>query len=357
MFQPIRKDPNYSYEEKENLEDRWGLSSCQRHPFHKKVYSCIQNGSSLKYLEDGDFPSLKHSFIDLRGVDLRDITCHFEQGDHFKGGNLQYSSLDNLHFTNAGLNLASFDFSTLSNCTFINCSFACSSLSNIYLYQCKFINCEFIRSIFENSEFHNCLFEKPCFIEHTPFKDCYFSSSTQIKNIEYQSKNNKKNILLEKERASLFTSIQSAYEVSGSDTQALEYYKKAKHNFTRHNQTGFKKIVGYFNEFITGYGTQPLLTLRAMALIIGIGILGFSYLMPVKDSVLFVAGAFFTFGAFSHHLDSMGLLLRVMYISFSFMGIALSGIFIATWINIMFRSNLPKETLQSEHTDKSLNNL
>jgi hypothetical protein len=57
----------------------------------------------------------------------------------------------------------------------------------------------------------------------------------------------------------------------------------------------------------------------------------------VSEGLLLSAGAFFTFGANTHYLQTLGSCLKLIYIVESFIGISLMAVFITVLANLWFR--------------------
>ncbi len=72
----------------------------------------------------------------------------------------------------------------------------------------------------------------------------------------------------------------------------------------------------------------------------------FAAAMPLKESIVFTAGALFTFGASSEHLNTFGYGGRLAYVALSFSGVSLVSLFVTSLANLWFRSKIPKQTIR-----------
>jgi hypothetical protein len=150
--------------------------------------------------------------------------------------------------------------------------------------------------------------------------------------------------------AGFHSSFQDAYEASGSQERALNSYWEGRKAYTRYNLKKEKLLVSLINELITGYGMKPLRPLVALGVVCFVATLLFSFSMPLNESMIFSAGALFTFGAAADHLKEFGFWGRLFYISLSFCGISLSGLFITCLANLWFRSKIPFQTIKTPYT-------
>jgi hypothetical protein len=135
-----------------------------------------------------------------------------------------------------------------------------------------------------------------------------------------------------KERAGIYKGIQEAFTAGKVISKADVYRFKQNQCITRFNTSSRRaKSARYALEYLTGYGVKPVRVLLAMAVWFLITFLLFSVKVGVPDALMLTSGALFTFGAKAQLLDTVGITFRLLYVLTSFVGIALTALFITSW--------------------------
>ena len=352
MFVAFYKHPLFNPEERAICRKRWTETPAGQETA-SRVLGLIREGAQEEFLNNpfyhNELPILENSY-DLNGFRFYQVEQDFAgegAGDNFKGIDFKHSQFSHCHFINAVFYSSSLEFVTLFNCTFERCIFGFTSFLGAKIERCKFIECDFVESCsFENVEILNSVFDK-CFLgETTPFRECYFDDRTLVQNMKMRSYHSAGTFTPNVALAGYYASFQSAYEESGADELASNYFWKGRQAFTRHNSDMRGKVVGVVNELFTGYGVKPIRPIIAMLLIYAIATCLWTIAMPLEESILFTAGALFTFGAGSEHLKDFGCWARIVYAGLSFCGIVFSGLFVATLANLWFRQKIPKQTVK-----------
>src|SRR6202035_551834 len=109
-----------------------------------------------------------------------------------------------------------------------------------------------------------------------------------------------------KELARIFQGIKEAYSAGGIAKQARTYFFRQNQAVTRHNSdTVWDRLGGHFLEFLTGYGVRPLRVLRALILLVSIGIGVFTTQVGFENALILTTGGFFTFGGYTDLLQCL----------------------------------------------------
>jgi hypothetical protein len=280
---------------------------------------------------------------DLRGFRLQ-IDLDFPTDDNFIAIDFSHawflhSRLKNALFASVGFRFTDFSKTTFQNCTFLHAYFFSSSFDQVQFENCSFHEeTVFLNCAFNNVTFNNCFFD-----ERARILSCRFDHQVNFTKFPRASlfRNNQSRPL--KADADLYSSIATGYE-NGSVFDSSEiFFYLARQSSTRHNTSKLSKLpVLYLEEFLTGYGTKPHRILVSLALIYVLFTLYFYFAGPVEnfgDSMVFTAGALFTFGAFADHLNQASLLERLGYVTLSFIGISGLGLFIATLTSRWLRAS------------------
>lgn len=331
MFTPIHLLPQFSGKDRAKYEDRWHTQEGQE--LEKKILAMIHEGAGEDFLQ-WEFEHGRLGFLedmwDLKGLTIFDQQFKFPGGDTFEAINFSYARFYHSKFENAVFNCR-INFARIFNCEFVNCVFTFNGCYASEFENCRFTNCEF----FEHNSFTNCLFKnvafRDCFIPDRIFFDCNFDERTAIgEPMTTPVRMKPSGLKLEnKERAGIYKGIQEAFAAGEVVSKAQAYYFKQRQCVTRFNTTGMRaKLGGYFLEYLTGYGVKPIRVLLAMFGVLFAVTLGFSLKVGFADAVLLVAGAFFTFGAKSEILNGLSVGWKILYVATSFLGIALTALFI-----------------------------
>jgi hypothetical protein len=138
--------------------------------------------------------------------------------------------------------------------------------------------------------------------------------------------------------AEIFKGIKEGYIAGDVIKKAREYFFKEKQSITKHNSKKLReKISGYFLELISGYGIKPFRVFLSMLTIFVIFSIVFIARIGFSEGLLLSAGAFFTFGANTNYLQTLGTLFKIVYIAEPFFGISLMALFITVLANYWFR--------------------
>lgn len=352
MFDSYYKHPLYRLEDKKKYRERWfDPATNMENESYKAILKMIEEGAGKHFLNipfyRGELPVLEDD-LDLKGFKFWKLETDFSDGgDNFRGIDFSYGDFMHCHFKEAVFQSATMNFATLYSCTFEDCVFIPTTFLGSTFEKCRFINCDFPeRCSFENVTFINSEFDG-CFLgATTPFRECFFDDQTYVKNRKPHSIHFGERLSTPAAALSgYFASFQAAYEAAGAEELAEIFRWEARKAFTRYNQIGWRRAVSLFNEAITGYGSRPLRPLIAMAFVYALSTLLFSLAMPLKESIVFTAGAFFTFGAASEHLKDFSYAGRLVYVGLSFCGIILSALFVTSLANLWFRSRVPAQTI------------
>src|SRR5229473_1736103 len=352
MFVPYYMHPLFKLEDRERYQNRWrDPGTGEENSTHQKVLEFIKQGGG-KYFLDLAFSRRELPILeddrDLKGINLSSIEQDFGgDRDNFKGINFRYAEFWNCHFKNAAFYSCSLEFVEFFNCTFENCGFAFVGFLGAKMEKCVFRQCDFAEHCsFESTTVVNSMFDGCFFGRQTPFQECFFDDLTSIKDMKMHSYHLTQVDTSPAALAGYFSSFQAAYEASGADELASKYYWEGRKAYTRHNTRGWQKGLAFTVEVLTGYGVKPQRPLVVMLLLYVAATALFAAAMPLKESIVFTAGALFTFGASSEHLNTFGYGGRLAYVALSFSGVSLVSLFVTSLANLWFRSKIPKQTIR-----------
>jgi|SRR5581483_104272 uncharacterized protein YjbI with pentapeptide repeats len=340
MFTPIHLLPQHSIRDRNKYQDRWTDPENQR--IRDKILRIIRNGAGEDFLQtiyEGNQDFFEDMW-DLKGINISGEEINFPSADNFTAIDFSYASFYHSKLTNATFYNTAFYFTKIYNCEFINCIFAFAGFYGSTLEKTKFINCEFIEyHRITNCDFTEVKFEN-CFILQRPFFDCKFDEQTIINDpLDKPLRMPGNNLKLSKsDLAEIFKGIKESYMAGDVIKQARQYFFKERQSVTRYNSKNLReKINGYFLELITGYGIKPFRVLLAMLIVFLIFSIIFISKIGFSEGLLLSAGAFFTFGANTNYLQTLGTLFKIVYIAEPFFGISLMALFITVLANYWFR--------------------
>jgi len=358
MWVPPYTHPLFDAEKQKVSRERWtDAVAGQGSQYHDRVLALIKAGAGKRFLNEefcnGSFSILEDP-QDLKGFEFWKLVQDFAgTGDTFWGIDLSYAQGWHLHIKNAVFYSCCLNFVSFYNCTFERCNFHFTHCLGAKFEKCKFIGCDFCEPCtWENTVLKNTTLQS-CFLgETTPFRDCFFDDLSGVYDMHPHSYYlGEKAKVPEAALAGYYASFQAAYEASGAEERALEYYWKGRKAFTRHNLSGPKRLASFVNEAIAGYGIKPVRPLGMVLLLYVLATSLFSIVMPLKESVVFTAGALFTFGAAADHLNDFGYVGRLFYVSLSFFGIILSALFVTSLANLWFRSRIPTRSVKTRYSE------
>jgi hypothetical protein len=357
MFTQFYNHPLFNEEECKKFRERWKEDDSGRDSYEYNLVRKLiaEEGAGKHFLNydyhNGNLPCTEYEG-DLRGFHWWKIERDFKDtGDTFRGIDFTYSKFWHSEVENAVFASGNLDFTKHYKMTFKNCIFAFSNFLGATFENCKFINCDFAEPCnFESAKFVNTEFDSCFFGEVTPFSHCSFDELTLIKNTQMKS-NVFKNVEMKKDALSgLYKSLSEGYENGGAFEKSEDFFWKAKKSYTRYNTKGLSRIFLIINELLTGYGTKPLRPFIVMILCYLSAVAVFTKYIALKDSIVFSAGAFFTFGAESHHIQNFGILGRAFYVFLSFVGISMTALFITTLANNLFKSRIPSASKKDRYS-------
>lgn len=360
MYIQPYKHPFYNSEERNRLKNRWIDSKTnQESNSYLKAIELINEGAGVDFLgsafRNKELPILEND-KDLRGIKLWGIEQHFKESkDCFNGIYFSYGEWVHCRFTNCIFYNCNMDFLTIFDCVFDRCTFAMTHFVGAKFENCTFMDCDFAEPCYwENGTFLNTSFKK-CFLgQTTPFSECFFDDRTKITEMLFYSRHYGEKVSVPSEAMSgYFNSFMMAYEASGAEVLANEYYWQARKAYTRNNLSGWGKYFSMINELFTGYGRKPLRPLLTMIIIYFIGVSFFCLKMSFADSLLLTAGSLFTFGAGANYLENLGVEWRVFYIFLAFLGVTINAFFITTLASTWFSVKIPSQTVSTTYKHRT----
>lgn len=342
MFTPIHLLPIYNWKDRDKYQDRWDNNSDGQR-IRDEVLKMIRNGAGEDFLQ-WDFEHGKLGFLesyhDLKGIKIFREEINFPKGDNFEAIDFSYASFYHSKFRNATFPSTFFTFAKIYNCEFINCVFAYTGFYGATLEKTRLVNCDFI----EHNHITNCdlravTLEK-CFISANLFFDCKFDEQTTVDDpLEKPLIMSQGSFKFSKgSLAEILKGIKEGYTAGNVIEQARLYYFKERQSITRYNAKSLQeKIYGYSLELLAGYGVKPFRVLISMVTIFSIFSTFFIAKIGSSEGLLLSAGAFFTFGANSDRLQTLGNFCKVIYVAESFFGISLMALFITVLANMWFK--------------------
>ena len=340
MYTSIYSLPQNETEDSSKYQNRWKTKEGILTKQH--ILKLLREETTEHFLQkdfiEGTLNILENA-TDLKGLYLEDEHIKEHHPKTFSNVNLSYSFITHSKFEKIFFPKILFRFATLRNVTFINCVFSSAIFYACRLENVSFINCDFIDKVdIRNCRFYNVRFVHN-FFETNIFYNCKFDEETNIDEPMKASHHIRKQITFDKkEYAELYKGIKNAYLDGNAINKQRKYYFLEKQSITRYNTScSSSKINKYFIEFITGYGIRPLRVFLSMVFIfiffttIFIGKLGY------PEGILLSIGAFFTNGAASQHLTTIGSLYLFLYLIESFTGIVFIALFITVIANLWFQ--------------------
>jgi hypothetical protein len=206
--------------------------------------------------------------------------------------------------------------SYLENVTFIGCDF----IGRNEIRNCRFINVKFMNCFIEANMFHNCRFDERTGIDTLVETSRYTDRPKNFKPVDY---------------AEIYRGIKESYRAGSVISKSREYYFLERHANTRYLIDGmFEKIGNYFLEYVVGYGIKPLRVLVSMILTFIVCTEIFIYKLGFTNGLLLSTGAYFTNGASSDLLRSIGTFYQIVFIIESFLGIVFTALFVTVMANL-----------------------
>lgn len=340
MFTPTHLLPLYSPSERKKYEGRW--ESTEGRKLKDRILAMIRAGGGEDFLEqlwDEEPQVFLDDSRDLKGLNIFEENIDFPSTDNFEAIDFSYARLLHCKFRNAAF-YCHFAFAKVYNCEFIDCFFNLNSFYGSNIEKAKFVNCDFIQySIFTNCNFSEVEFTN-CFVPDNIFIDCKFDEATQVSNpIEKPIHKAAQSFSFDnKKLASVFRGLKEAYAEGGATEQSRSYYFRQMQAVTRHNTAKrFRKLVGYFWEFIGGYGVRPLRVLIAMCSVFFLGLVVFCAEVGFSDGFLLTSGALFTFGARAELLEHLSIFYKALFAFCAFSGIFLVALLVTVLANRWLR--------------------
>lgn len=336
MFTEIHLIPNLSRLEIEKLKERWNPN------LQSIVEKLINEGAGENFLQtkamEKHWRLLKDEY-DLRGFELKQFSKKFELADNFKGLDFSYTRFVNCIFTNATFCSITFDFAEFINCKFINCSFDFGRFYASGFKNCTFDNTEFVERAYAlNCKYESTIFTNT-FFNRRYFNDCSFDTLTIVEKERFKTTKIVNAQMPDSEKSEFYRGIMDAYRSGGIIGKYIFYNIESNKAETRINSKGFLKISRFVNEYVTGYGLKPQRVLLLIVLLfIMFTSIHVSYLTNKNDVLLFSAGAFLTYGAFSEYLKDASMLIKILYVVESFAGVSSIALFITVLANRIFIS-------------------
>lgn len=340
MYAPHTRLGDYvsTSKRRQHFRDRWKTEEGKK--LKEELLPAIASGkaeSVQHVLQSGseDFFDGSH---DLRGFHLVNFKLYRPQNELLKGATLNYSRLREARITRAAFESTFCNFvdsvrTRFDDCSFVRATFYCATFED-----CVFENCNFLdRDTFSNCSFKNVTFEN-CFFETDIFTDCEFDERTKVTGIRHVSHrftymNESVKKFDNRYLSSFYRGMHEAYDAGHASAMARQYMFMEKQAYTRYNtRSWFHKLTHYFLEYTNGYGIRPVRGL------VTAGVL-FSFFTAIfiarfgPTGFLISAGGFFTFGADTDLLSTVGFGYHLLYFFESFMGVTTTSVFIVTLTN------------------------
>jgi hypothetical protein len=341
MYTPIHLLPRIDPEKRNLYQQRWEKE--EGPALRDKILQMIRDGAGEDFLQ-WEFENHRLGFLesmwDLKGLNIfsEDLTFAGEGSGWFEAIDFSYALFYHSKFRHAEFAPATFNFTKIYNCEFIDCTFSFSGFYGATLEKVKFTNCNFI----EQNGFTNCDVREVeftnCFVPENIFTDCRFDANTRVSDPIDKAHGGWSLTFEKKELAGIFQSIKEAYSAGGVAKQVRTYFFRQSQAVTRHNSDSvWDRLGGYFLEFLTGYGVRPLRVLRALILLVVLGIGIFTTQVGFENALILTTGGFFTFGGYTDLLKSLNIWFRLGYVLTAFVGIFLTGLYVTVLANVWFR--------------------
>jgi hypothetical protein len=341
MFTPIHLLPRFDTEKLNSYQGRWERD--QGPALAKKIIEMIREGAGEDFLQ-WEFENHKLGFLenmwDLKGINIHGERLDFEgEGlGWFEAIDFSYAQFYHSTFRRAEFSPTTFDFARIYNCEFVDCNFSFAGFYGSTLEKIKFTNCNFIEhNSFTNSDLRAVEF-KNCFMPESIFRDCRFDGNTTVNDPIDISLRTWKLTFDKKQLATIFQDLKEGYSAGGVVKQVRKYFFRQNQAATRHGSAGlWDSIVGYFLEYLTGYGVRPLRVLMALILLLALGVGIFSRQVGIENALILTSGGFFTFGGYVDLLKGLSMWYRLVYICTAFLGMFLTGLYVTVLANVWFR--------------------
>ena len=340
MFTPIHLLPRYDIGKLDSYQGRWDRD--QGPAIAQKIVGMIREGAGEDFLQ-GEFENHNLGFLesmwDLKGFNIHGEHFNFEADGSgwFEAIDFSYAQFYHSTFRHAAFDCA-FGFARIFNCEFVDCTFSFNSFYGATLEKVKFTNCNFI----QHNSFTNCNLQavefRNCFVSESIFGDCRFDANTTVNDPIEKSLRTWNLVFDKKQLAAIFRDLKEGYLAGGVTKQARRYFFLQNQALTRHNSDGvWDCFVGYFLEFLAGYGMRPLRVLALLVLLVIAATAIFSLQVGFTNALILAAGGFFTFGGYIDLLRGVSIWYRVLYICTAFLGMFLTGLYVTVLANVWFR--------------------
>jgi uncharacterized protein YjbI with pentapeptide repeats len=339
MFTQIHLLPQLVSDTSRKMQERWESGDGQK--LHSKILGMIRSGAGEDFLQY-DFQQRHLSFLehehDLRGFKFQNQNIKFPHKETFENIDFSYGEFFNSTFENGGF-YCTMELVKFFNCSFIECSYFFNSCYACLFDRVQFDFCNFLEgNIFINCDFRYCQFNNTFFYRGI-FIDCRFDSLTNFKGFPQTPIFNERNIKMENvERSNFYSGISDAYRAGSVIFKSRFYLFRQQQQHTRHNTTGiWNKFIGYFSEYLLGYGLKPMRPIYVMLLFYLAVLTIFSTKFNLQDALFLTCGALLTFGAKVDLLDFQNIFFHVLYVVTAFVGISCIALFITLLSNYLRR--------------------
>jgi hypothetical protein len=333
MFTPINRLPGHDISLRSKFEERWQTQ--EGRAARDLVLGLIREGAGEDFLQS-DFEcgrlSLLEDMWDLRGFQIQGETLRFPDNDTFEAIDFSYGAFWNTTFENAVFQ-SGMRFGRVSGCTFIRCTFIYGHFFATWFGNSRFVECDFIDSCgFTNCDFTNVHFES-CYLGVSILTDCRFDTVCSVGPLTENSHRSKRTRDL-RLQADIYLGISDAYQAGRVSASRRKYLFLALQSTTRYNTVGVNRLLGFVKEYLFGHSLRPGRVLLSLLTLLLFGSVWFTTAMPVREAILFAAGALFTFGIHADKLDSLSTSYSIVYVFLAFAGISLTALFAAVWARV-----------------------
>jgi hypothetical protein len=313
-------------------------------PLKHHILKTLRDGTFERFLHkdfaEKKLPILEHD-KDLKGLYIEDETIRDHPHHALKGIDLSYSYIGNTTFKNLNLIQTNFSFTSFHSVTFTNCIFSFSTFYASYLENVTFIECDFLeRNNIRNCRFTNVTY-KDCFIESNMFHSCRFDERTQVAGLAPISiESRKKKNFNPVELAEIYKGMKDGYKAGNVINKCRKYFfleRQAVRKYILDNR--LEKMGNYLLEIVAGYGIKPVRVLLSMLFVFLLFSIIFTIDLGYPNGLVLSTGAYFTNGAKSDLLPSIGSFYLLLFIIESFLGIIFTTLFITVTANVWFSEN------------------
>jgi hypothetical protein len=316
-------------------QERW--DSEEGRLLQATILQMIRKGAGEDFLQ-AEFQNGKLGLLedewDLRGFSMHSEDIDFPVGDTFEAIDFSFGRFSNCHLKNALFN-CSMTMTTFHTCTFSRCVFIYNNCYAALFEKCRFVECDFV----DQDSFTNCLFLETSFrntfFHGNVFQDCSFDASTSIDGFPSKPHSSWSAQLSIKQRSAVLRAIGEAYQAGQALLLSRRYAFESFQASTRYNSVGMsQKALGFFLEYVCGYGLRPSRVILSTLVYFFLTFLLFGSQVGFGESLIFSAGAIFTFGAKAGLIDQLNWFSQVWYVLSSFVGISLSALFVTVMFNV-----------------------